>query len=377
MVCRLFIILLSLIYLTNMRLLMITRRLDKNDSIAGFTYDWVCVLSQMVDKLVIICLYQGNIDGLPDNINIFSLGKERHLNKPHFIRRIISLFLFYKYLWQLRDEYDCVFVHMHTIYVILAGWLWRITGRKIGLWYAHVRVSWMAKISSYFVNYIFSPSIESFNFPTDKLIETGHGINTEVFKPADFKKKSIKRQIVSVSRITQVKDYITLIETIKILVEQYSFYNFEIKIIGKPTRKDDNKYLKKLRQKIIDYKLSNYFKFIGSVANRDVSCFYQQADIFVGMQKGGGFDKAVLEAMSCGVVCVLCSPVYKNILKEYNQDTLFKEADPKDMAKRLYVVLHWNDDKFNEYKKMSRAYVKNNHNLYKLMDKIVLTYKRI
>lgn len=356
-----------------MRLLMITRKLDKDDGGAGFIYGWVKTLSQKVDRLDVICLDKGNIDGLPENVSVFSLGKEKYKHYPHLVRRIIALFRFYKYLWQLRNDYDHVFVHMHTIYILLAGWLWKLSGKKVGLWYAHIQVSWMAKLTSYFVDYIFSPSGESFAFPTKKLIKTGHGIDTEIFKPI-ARKKTNKWQIVSVGRITYVKDYLTFVETVLILIRQYHFDNFEIQMVGKPTRKDDFEYFKKIKERIKEYHLEKYFNWAGDIANKDVAQFYQQADVFVNMQKGGGFGKSVLEAMACGVVCVLCSPVYKEMLDSYAKDTIFEEGDPREMAEKLNVVFHWPREKFDGYSQLANAYVKQNHNLNTLMDKIVAVY---
>ena len=356
-----------------MRLLMITRKLDKNDGGAGFIYGWVRTLSRKADKLDVICLHKGNISGLPKNVSVFSLGKEKYEHYPRFVRRMIAFFKFYKYLWQLRDDYDHVFVHMHTVYILLAGWLWKLSGRKVGLWYAHVQVSRMAKLASYFVDYIFSPSGESFVFPTKKLIKTGHGIDTEIFKPVNKERRG-KWQIVSVGRITYIKDYFTFVEAVKILIEQYHFDNFEIKIVGQPTRKDDFEYFEKLKKQIRDYHLEKYFDWVGDIANKDVAQFYQQADVFVNMQKGGGFGKSVLEAMACGVVCVLCSPVYKEILGLYAEDTIFEERNSHEMAEKLNVVFHWPREKFSDYSQLTNIYVKQNHNLDALMDKIVNVY---
>ena len=64
-----------------MKLLMITRKVDKDSGLAGFTYNWIKKLSKHLDKLYIICLEKGNISGLPDNIKIYSLGKEKGKNR--------------------------------------------------------------------------------------------------------------------------------------------------------------------------------------------------------------------------------------------------------------------------------------------------------
>ena len=59
-----------------MKLLMITRKVDKDDAQMGFAFNWINKLSQKVDQLKVICLEKGNVEGLPGNVEIFSLGKE-------------------------------------------------------------------------------------------------------------------------------------------------------------------------------------------------------------------------------------------------------------------------------------------------------------
>jgi glycosyltransferase involved in cell wall biosynthesis len=358
-----------------MKLLMITRKVDKDDDRAGFIYAWIKKISPKVEKLTVICLEKGNLSGLR-GITIYSLGKEEYLAYPHFIRRLITLYRFYKYIWHLRKEYDSVFVHMHSIYVILAGWLWRLWDKKIGLWCAHVQVNTLAKIASYLVDYIFSPSKESFNFPTRKLKKVGHGVDTQIFKPLDYPRdKKDKWQIISLGRISLVKDYDTLIEAIKILVNQYQFDNFEVKIIGQPARQEDFKYLKRLKEKIKKYHLEKYFHWLGGIPNKEAVKFYQSADIFVSMQAGGGFGKSVLEAMACGLVCVLCTPVYNKILGDYQKETIFEEKNPQSMAEKLNNTFNWPSEKYEHYRALARDYVVKNHNLDNLIDKIISFYE--
>jgi glycosyltransferase involved in cell wall biosynthesis len=360
-----------------MNLLIITRKIDNNDARAGFIYNWIKKFSQKVDKLIVICQERGDISGL-ENIKIYSLGKEYLGKRPNFIRRIIYGFRFYKYIWKLRKEYDAVFVHMHTIYIILGALFWKLWGKEIGLWYAHIRTSFLAKLASFFIEYIFSPSKDSFSFARHKLKETGHGIDTEIFKPLnlDKKKERDKRQIISVGRISLVKEYEVLIKAVEILVNQHQLDNFEIKIIGRPANPEDFDYFENLKKEIAKHRLESYFDWVGDVPNKDVFKFYQQADIFVNMQPGGGFVKAVLEAMACGLICILSTPVFNEILKESKTDTIFKPRNPNDMAEKMKRVLNWNPEQIDFYRKLIVNYVRNNHNLDNLVDKIVSVYER-
>ena len=54
-----------------MKLLMITRKVDKDDDRAGFICGWIKKISQRVEKLTVICLEKGNLSGLK-GITIYS-----------------------------------------------------------------------------------------------------------------------------------------------------------------------------------------------------------------------------------------------------------------------------------------------------------------
>ena len=64
-----------------MKLLMITRKVDKDDGLAGFTYNWIKKLAGQVEFLYVMCLEKGNISGLPTNVEVYSLGKEKGKNR--------------------------------------------------------------------------------------------------------------------------------------------------------------------------------------------------------------------------------------------------------------------------------------------------------
>ena len=97
-----------------MKLLVITQKVNKNDSNLGFFHEWLLRLAGQVEKLTIICLEKGEYN-LPDNVQVLSLGKniKYQISNIKFICQLKYLFRFYKYIWKFRKEYDAVFVHMN------------------------------------------------------------------------------------------------------------------------------------------------------------------------------------------------------------------------------------------------------------------------
>jgi len=190
---------------------MITRKVDKDDSQAGFIYGWVKKLAQNVDVLKVICLEKGNTKGLPDNVEIFSLGKERGKNR---LREFIN---FQRGALKFIGKVDGVFCHQNPEYTILIFPYAKFFRKKIVSWYSHKAINWKVKLINVLADKIVTPTQEAFGLESDKKIVISHGIDTELFKPTPPKEKSDIFRIISVGRISPIKDYKTLIKAISII----------------------------------------------------------------------------------------------------------------------------------------------------------------
>ncbi|KKQ83638.1 MAG: Type II secretory pathway, ATPase PulE/Tfp pilus assembly pathway, ATPase PilB, partial [Candidatus Woesebacteria bacterium GW2011_GWA1_38_8] len=159
-----------------MRLLVLTQKVDKNDSILGFFHRWIEEFAKHSEHVIVVTLEEGKHD-LPKNVSVYSLGKEKGASK------VKILFTFYLLVFNLRHRYDAVFVHMNPEYVVLGGLLWRLLGKRVSLWYTHKSVDLKLRVAKLFANIIFTASKESFRVQTNKLHVVGHGIDTDFFSP--------------------------------------------------------------------------------------------------------------------------------------------------------------------------------------------------
>ncbi len=339
-----------------MRLLVITQKIDEEDDVLGFFISWVGALARRVEGVDVICLAKGK-HSLPSNVRVFSLGKER--GWPKFIQG----FLFYFYALKVLLKIDGVFVHMAPEYVRALYPINIIFRKPLVMWYAHIKVSKVAKWAIDHVDYILTPSKESFEYNSDKVVSTGHGTNTEVFKPQEVAQDF---DVLSISRISKVKRIETLIEAVKMLAER-SLYP-SVSIYGEPARAEDDDYLKKLKEMAKDLK---NISWRGSVANKDAPEVYAKHRVFVRMQGGGGFGKTELEAMSMGVPSILPTEVYRNDLGEFGDELYFKEDDAVALADRIESVLSWPAEKRSEYGRLAREIVAKKHNVENVAEKIV------
>jgi len=339
-----------------MRLLIITQKVDKNDPILGFFHRWIEEFAKHCQSIIVICLQKGEYD-LSKNIKILSLGKEKGKSKIKYI------FNFYKHIWHERKNYDAVFVHMNPVYIILGGLFWKISGKKIALWYTHKSVDWKLRLAEKITNIIFTASKESFRLPSKKVEVIGHGIDMQKFKNQKSKVKSDKFTIITAGRIAEVKNLHLLIETADILKNKN--FNFEIKIAGAPILEADKIYFEKLKNLIKEKELENLIKFAGSMSNNDIAKFYQSGDIFLNLSDTGSVDKAVLEAMATGLNILTSNEAFKNVLEEDNM----VDKNPENIASSIITL-----SSISPSVKI-REYVFKNHQLNKLIKNLILAIK--
>ncbi len=331
------------------KLLIITQKVNKDDQILGFFHRWIEEFAKHYEKVTVICLEQG-IFSLPSNVKILSLGKEKKIG------RIKYLFNFYKYIWQERKNYGSVFVHMNPIYIILGGLYWHLEGKKIALWYTHKQVDLKLKIAEKLTDTIFSASVESFRLPSSKLVVTGHGIDTDLFRPQDGEHEEFV--ILSVGRLAKTKNHHLLIEALAHLPQMAK--PWKLLIIGGAIYPEDFIYQEDLLSLIKKFNLEDRITMTGSILPSGMVEYYQSADLLVNLSDTGSLDKVVLEAMACGLSIVSCNEAFAKILSK----DLFVEKDPTSISLAIVRALALSTNSQN------RDYIVANHNLVRLIDKI-------
>ena len=344
-----------------MNILIITQKVDKNDQLLGFFIDWLRLFAEKFEKVTVLCLEKGEFN-LPQNVKVISLGKERGAGK------LGQLFNFYFSIFSLRSEYDAVFVHMNPIWVVLGGWAWRLLNKKVFFWYTSGGVTTKLRLAEKFADVIFTASKESFRLPSKKVIVTGHGIDTELFKPnpSSFslrlnlkKDQRFNLKILSVGRIAPVKNYEILVDAAKILKDEG--VSFVITMVGEAPLNRDKYYVLSIKDKIKELGLENNFNFVGKVNHKDLSQYYQENDIFVHLSKTGSLDKTILEAMACEMNILSSNDSSRSILPK---ELIFNENDPIELAEKIQLVSQ------KPHSQELRNYVVENHNLNKLINKI-------
>jgi len=348
-----------------MKLLIITQKVDNQDDVLGFMHRWIEQFAAQCEQVTVICLFEGR-HALPANVRVFSLGKEKGASRLEYLVRFFGI------IWRERAAYDAVFVHMNQIYVLLGGLLWRALGKRVALWYAHGHVSASLRIAEKIVSVVFTPTKTSFRLPSLKARVLGHGIDTDYFCPAPDRAHEGFRIIV-VGRISPIKDYETLIFAIEKL--RISNEDLSLEIIGGAGLPEQEKYLERLKKMVEEKKLGDVIKFVGPCANNDIVSRLQGADLFVSTSNTGSLDKAVLEAMSCGIPTLACNEALVEVLGPYASQLMFGKKDSEDLAEK---ILFFKKIDYLERLKLGielRDIVINKHNLSNLIRKVLAEYR--
>lgn len=369
-----------------MRFLIITQKIDEQDAVLGFMHGWIAEFSRQTESVLAICLEKGQVN-LPQNVRVFSLGKEENnfLRQPadsifnfqsisnlKIFKKLKYIWKFVRYIVQFRKEYEAVFVHMNPEYIVLGGIFWKLFGKTVTLWYAHKNVPWHLRLAQIFIDVVFTSTMSGFRLPSTKVKVVGQGIDVEKFKMENGKRKIADRKfrIVTVGRITPSKDYDTLVEAIE-KIHQDIAVPIEVSIIGPTSVASDEAYLKQLKEKITEKGLNKIIFFLGPIGNSNLPETLQKYNLFVNMGHTGSLDKAVPEAMASGLPVLTCNEAFKDVLGPYTVDLMYPKGDSGALTLKIKQIIELSEDKRQALGEALRAIVISDHSLKSFVGKII------
>ncbi|MEK9186570.1 MAG: glycosyltransferase family 4 protein [Patescibacteria group bacterium] len=354
----------------NKKILFITQKVDKNDDILGVYHEWIKNLASKVEQVSVICLYRGYVE-LPANVQVYSLGKEQASSVIKAISRLLYVIRFYKYIWRLRGDYDTVFVHMNSEYVLLGGFLWKLWHKKIIFWYNHPIGTWKARAAISFSRFVLHTSPYAFAARYKKAKQMPVGIDTEFFRRRpEIPKK--KRSILYIGRISPIKNIDILIDALRFLDQKG--IDFMLTIAGEPSKSSEYQYAKKIKEQAAPLVGRGKIKFIGSVPNQKTPELYNEHEICVNLTPTGSFDKMIIEAMSCETPVLVSNRTLADIFDADLQSRLiFQEKNATDLAMKLGALLRSSaSTELTEIGARMRQLVVGKHDLKKMIAELIL-----
>lgn len=314
-----------------MKLLIVTQKVDRDDPVLGFFHRWIEEFAKHCEKITVICLEKGEYN-LPVNVKVLSLGKENHLYHSHAIRRFVSLWRFYKYIWQERKNYDAVFVHMNQEYVLLGGKLWLLLGKKIFMWRNHHAGNFLTDIASLFCCKVFCTSRYSYTAKYKKTVLMPVGVDTDLFKATNYKLKAIG-SILFLGRITPSKNVDIFVEALGLLKKRG--VDFTASIYG-DALPGDAMYYEKLKSRASELALDGVLKFNTGIPNYKTPEVYNTHEVFINLSSSGMYDKTIFEAMACGGLTLASND---NLRGQIDNRLIVNERTAENVARSLANVM--------------------------------------
>lgn len=333
------------------RLLVICQKVDENDDHRGSFVDWLREFSRSFDDVSVIALAKGAYT-LPANVHVYSLGKER--GNP----KILQAVRFYWYLVRLMPTSHGIFAHASPIFVV-ASWPFAFVLRKnIVLWYLHRANTFLLRLAVRLSRFIVTADAKSLTIQHPNIVAVGHGIDSKRFAThRDWSTiASGPLRIISVGRISSIKNYATLIRAAGLLRDQGKAV--EVRIVGQSVMASDSEYEQDLTRLVQELRLEDAVRFVGFVAYRDMPAQYAWADIVVGCTPHGGIDKALLEGMAAGCIAFSSNDVMRDTLGRHADALIFEFGNPDDLAEKLQAL-----SAFDEVSADMVSSVQNHHNL--------------
>lgn len=305
-----------------MKLLIITQAVDLDNPVLGFFHRWILEFSKHCELVTVICLEQGKYN-LPAKVKVLSLGKETGQSKLKYLKN------FYKYIWQERENYDKVFVHMNQEYVLLGSLLWKFWGKKIFLWRNHAMGNFITNLAVSLSDRVFCTSPRSYTARFSKTEIMPAGIDTDFFTPDSSVIKK-PHSVLFLGRIAPVKNVELFIDSLNELQKRQT--DFSATIAGSVLPRDAE-YERKIKTKVLEYGLAEKAKFIGSANQEQARRLYREHELYVNLTAAGSLDKTIFEAMACGVTPL----VINTFLHDKLPESFVLPADPDSIQVADYL----------------------------------------
>jgi glycosyltransferase involved in cell wall biosynthesis len=304
---------------------------------------------------------------LPRNVTVRSLGKEIGRSEPW---RVVE---FYRALGALlvRNRYDAAFAHMAPLFAAMAAPLLRACRIPLVLWYARGgAASRTLRVAAWWADTVVTPSRDSFPLAGDRLVVTGHGIDTTRFAPAAGAVPHGGFRVVSVGRVAPVKRLEVLVDAAGVLRDGFAPGALQVSIVG-PVLEGDRAYRERLARRIHDAGLSDIVSLEGPVLPARVPDVYRAADVGVNLSDTDSVDKAALEAMACGVPVVVSNRSFAPILGPVDGRLLVPKGDAALLAGQLARLAAAAPTERAALGERLRAVVVRDHSLDRLADLLV------
>jgi glycosyltransferase involved in cell wall biosynthesis len=192
------------------------------------------------------------------------------------------------------------------------------------------------------------------------LSENVHNLNREEFKK-ELGVAPTEKIITCVASLTSQKDHITLLRSVKLILDQEK-KDFKVLLVGEGR---ERKAIWSLCQAL---HLEDRVVFLGR--RNDANDILSVSDIFVLSSLHEGMSNALLEAMAMKVPVVVSSiPENQELIIHDHNGLVFKVGDPESLAENILKGLN-NPEEMRAFAMNSRLLIEEKYNINKIIKDI-------
>lgn len=339
-----------------MHLLILTQKMDRTDGVLGFMHHWVAKLAARVDFISVICLQRGIVN-LPENVQVFSLRKEERAIRWRYI-----LWLG-RHLWRLRVDYDAVWIHMNPEYVVLAGWWWKLSGKKIFFWYNHQQGGLRVWLAARLADKVFYTSPQAYMRRFTHAVPMPVGVDAEQFVGTTIAPPA--RTVIYVGRLSPVKNAEILLTALIRLHNQGEKFKFTL--VGEIDVKP-REFSQKIKQLLATLARVGCLQLLGKVPNNRLPEILARQELLVNLTPPGSFDKVQIEAMASGTLVLTANTALQEILPPEFLLTEITVAQVVEKIKKIWELTPADKEKIRHN---NRQYAATKHSLDKMLTTLV------
>jgi glycosyltransferase involved in cell wall biosynthesis len=345
----------------DVKLLICAQSADAADPVLGFFRAWLDEFARRARAVSLIYL-QGAPTGLAQNVRAFSLGKEG-MRGLHAVKRVRYAARFLGRAWRERNAYDTVLVHINTEYVILAGLMWRLLGKRVALLANNTETTWKVRLASRFADVVFytDPRASVARLAQAQQIPTG--VETDVYAQAP--RTGALGSLLFLGRLAPEKKLDIAIAAVERAAQHHAC---RLDVVGATILPGDEAYAADLRARFRQAQERGLVSFLGAMPHGKTPQAYASHDIFVHVGSVSGFNKTLFEAAASGCIVVTAAPELRHVVHE---GLFIERADEESVAHAITQALMLTEEEKRRERAMLRSYVEREHSLSAIVPRVL------
>jgi len=226
-----------------------------------------------------------------------------------------------------------------------------------------------------------SKSYSNTNLPDSKIIQIPHGVDPEVFYPITSEQKQILRKKLDLQPAEKIVTFVGGIvkrKGVDFLIDAWakvstSYQNAILLLIG-PFLEPD--FLLEMRRKTQKIGIQDKVRFVGRVDN--VHEYLKSSDAFAFCSHAEGMPSALIEAISCGLPCVVLKidGITDDVFTHRIDGLVVEDQNINEYAESLLEVLR-NDDLACQLGNNARKKVLEKFSIESICDRYIELYQKL